>query len=119
MLAVLAERAGRVVEAEEIAVAVWGEGDRGSPHLARNVVSRLRRKLEPDPKRPRYIVSASAGGYLFSPGGARGLGKRWGGGDGGAARFRVGFLGRVLVIASERGRQAGVGRRVFRLGLRR
>ena len=68
VLAVLAERAGRVVEAEEIAVAVWGEGDRGSPHLARNVVSRLRRKLEPDPKRPRYIVSASAGGYLFSPG---------------------------------------------------
>jgi two-component system, OmpR family, response regulator len=31
-----------------------------------NQISRLRRKLEPDPKNPRYIKTVWGGGYTFS-----------------------------------------------------
>jgi two-component system OmpR family response regulator len=31
-----------------------------------NHVSRLRRKLEPDPKNPRYIKTVWGGGYMFA-----------------------------------------------------
>ena len=32
-------------------------------------ISRLRKKIEPDPKRPRYLRTVRGAGYIFSPGG--------------------------------------------------
>jgi two-component system KDP operon response regulator KdpE len=67
LLAYLAVNAGRVVPHTELVNQVWGaEGHRLSPYL-KMYVSRLRKKVEPDPAEPRYIVSRHGTGYIFQP----------------------------------------------------
>ncbi len=44
---------------------VWGFTGNGDNALLKNVVYRLRRKLEPDPSNPRYIHTVSGVGYKF------------------------------------------------------
>jgi two-component system KDP operon response regulator KdpE len=62
----LAEDAGKVVPHQEILRAVWGL-DRAD-HIAylRVAIRELRRKLEPDPKRPCYILAEPRVGYRLS-----------------------------------------------------
>ncbi len=62
----LAEDAGKVVTHQEILSAVWGP-DRAD-HIAylRTAIRELRRKLEPDPKRPCYILAEPRVGYRLS-----------------------------------------------------
>ena len=43
-------------------VGVRGDGDR---ELVRGLVSRLRAKIEPDPRNPHYIVTVAGIGYTF------------------------------------------------------
>jgi two-component system KDP operon response regulator KdpE len=47
--------------------AVWGPEYRDENQHVRLYVSRLRRKLEPDPDHPRYILTRHGIGYLFAP----------------------------------------------------
>jgi two-component system KDP operon response regulator KdpE len=42
---------------------VWGLAYQGEQHYVHVYVSRLRRKIEPDPSRPRYLLTESAAGY--------------------------------------------------------
>ena len=66
LLAHLAQRAGRVVLPDELLSSVWGPEYREENQHVRLYVSRLRRKLEPDPDHPRYILTKPGIGYLFA-----------------------------------------------------
>jgi len=62
----LMSHAGRIVTAEELFQRVWGTDRDVNKMTLKNVVYRLRLKLEPDPANPQYIRTVS-GGYQFKP----------------------------------------------------
>jgi DNA-binding response OmpR family regulator len=66
LLTTLAHMAGRVVVHSELLERVWGPGHAGEDELVRKVVHRLRRKIEPDPAAPRFIVTKGRVGYLLN-----------------------------------------------------
>jgi len=69
VLRYLAERAGAVVTRDDLLQAVWGYRD---PPLTRSVdilITRLRRKIEVDSHRPRYIRTMHGDGYSLTPAG--------------------------------------------------
>lgn len=67
LLAYLAQNAGRVVTQDLLLEHVWGEEYTGESHLLQVNVNRLRRKIERDPSRPRYLLTKMGVGYLLSP----------------------------------------------------
>ena len=56
---------GRVLTHHQILTKVWGEQYTGDAHMLRVNVSNLRRKLEPDPLNPRYLITEPGVGYRF------------------------------------------------------
>ena len=60
----LMSHAGRTITAEELFQRVWGTDREVNKTTLKNVVYRLRLKLEPDPANPQYIRTV-AGGYQF------------------------------------------------------
>jgi two-component system KDP operon response regulator KdpE len=58
--------ADRVLTHTTILRFVWGPEYDSEPQYLRNVVLALRRKLEPDPSHPRYIVTEPGVGYRFT-----------------------------------------------------
>lgn len=67
LLALLARHAGRLFLHDELLSRVWGDAYRGDHHLLRLHIANLRKKIEPDPARPRYIKTRRGLGYLFEP----------------------------------------------------
>ena len=65
ILRILANHAGRVLTHRQILAEVWGEQYRDELHMLHVNISNLRRKTEPDPSRPRYIITESGVGYRF------------------------------------------------------
>ena len=65
----LAERAGHVVSRDELLRIVCGYLDTPVTRTVDNMIARLRRKIEPDPKQPRYIRTAHGDGYRLTPDG--------------------------------------------------
>ena len=63
----LMSHAGRTITAEELCQRVWGSDRDVSKTTLKNVVYRLRLKLEPDPTHPQYIRTVSGVGYQFKP----------------------------------------------------
>ncbi len=63
LLAVLARHAGRVLTHDQILREVWGPQAAGQHHYIRVYMAQLRQKLEPDPPRPRWLVSEPGVGY--------------------------------------------------------
>jgi two-component system, OmpR family, KDP operon response regulator KdpE len=63
VLSILAEKAGQVVSYQTILRAVWGHGSVNRVEYIRAVIRELRAKLEPDPERPRYILTERGVGY--------------------------------------------------------
>lgn len=63
LLRVLIQHAGKVLTHRQLLRAVWGPGYENDVHLLRVTISNLRRKLEPDPSRPRYIQTELGVGY--------------------------------------------------------
>lgn len=57
---------GQVVPLDIIVERVWGYTGQGNRELVRGLVSRLRRKVEPDPGAPRFIQNVPGVGYRFS-----------------------------------------------------
>jgi DNA-binding response OmpR family regulator len=55
----------QVLPAETIVERVWGYSGEGSRELVRGLISRLRAKIEPDPRQPRYILTVPGVGYTF------------------------------------------------------
>jgi DNA-binding response OmpR family regulator len=66
LLAYLAQNAGRVITQDLLLEHVWGEEYVGESHLLQVNVNRLRRKLEQDPAHPRYLLTKTGIGYLFT-----------------------------------------------------
>jgi two-component system KDP operon response regulator KdpE len=62
LLAVLAAGNGGMLSHEAILRQVWGGGDDGARQNLRRIVGSLRRKIEPDPKQPSYLVSVRGSG---------------------------------------------------------
>jgi two-component system alkaline phosphatase synthesis response regulator PhoP len=44
---------------------VWGYTNQGDRDLIRGLVSRLRAKVEADPRKPQYILTVPGVGYSF------------------------------------------------------
>ncbi|HEX6122349.1 MAG TPA: response regulator transcription factor [Ktedonobacterales bacterium] len=65
IVAYLAQNVGRVVTQDLLLEHVWGAEYIGESHMLQVNINRLRRKLEPDPARPRYILTKVGVGYLM------------------------------------------------------
>ncbi|NMC31054.1 MAG: response regulator [Veillonellaceae bacterium] len=63
LLKELMQYAGKVLTHKQLLELVWGNDKGGDTHYIRVYVGQLRRKLEDDPTRPRYIVSEPGVGY--------------------------------------------------------
>jgi len=63
LLSVLARNAGRVMTHRSLLKAVWGVTNTDEPEHLWVLVRQLRRKVEPDPGKPRYIQSEPWVGY--------------------------------------------------------
>jgi two-component system KDP operon response regulator KdpE len=66
ILRVLVQHAGKVLTHEQLIHSIWGGeavDNQEDAHLLRVNVSNLRRKLEADPSRPRFIVTEPGVGY--------------------------------------------------------
>jgi DNA-binding response OmpR family regulator len=67
----LIARAGETVPSERLLVHIWGGRGEGDRQLLKQLVHRLRQKIEPDPAAPRYVVTEAGEGYrLETTGGA-------------------------------------------------
>ena len=62
----LMKRAGHAMSTEELTEKVWGYSGEIDPTLIKNVVYRLRRKLEADPAKPSIIETVSGIGYRLT-----------------------------------------------------
>lgn len=67
LLHFLMVRRGQVLEPDVIIDRVWGYAGGGDSAALKNIVYRLRHKIEPDPSRPRYIQTVAGEGYTFQP----------------------------------------------------
>jgi two-component system KDP operon response regulator KdpE len=63
LLTLLARHEGKLLTHQTILREVWGEAYAGESHYLHVYVSQLRRKLEPDPARPRTILTEPGVGY--------------------------------------------------------
>jgi len=62
----LAARPGHVFSREALMEQVWGSGRIVGERSIDNLVSRLRRKIEPDPDNPRQLQTVWGAGYRFA-----------------------------------------------------
>ena len=67
ILEVLLSQPGRLVTARELLTAVRGDPDHTEGSYLRIYFAQLRRKLEPEPSRPRYLLTEPGLGYRFQP----------------------------------------------------
>ena len=65
LLYLLMKNPGRILESDYIVGLVWGYHGEGNSHLLKNLVYRLRRKIEPDPNHPLYLHTEPGVGYRF------------------------------------------------------
>jgi two-component system, OmpR family, KDP operon response regulator KdpE len=68
LLEVLVRNAGRLVAPRQLLQEVWGPAYGDESNYLRVHMAHLRRKLEPDPPRPRYLLTEPGMGYRFVPG---------------------------------------------------
>lgn len=63
LLRTLAKHAGKVLTHDQLLRSVWGTAYESETHMLQVNISNLRRKIEPDPSRPIYIVTEPGVGY--------------------------------------------------------
>jgi two-component system, OmpR family, KDP operon response regulator KdpE len=68
LVEVLVRNAGRLVAPRQLLQEVWGPAYGGESNYLRVHMAHLRRKLEPEPPRPRYFLTEPGMGYRFVPG---------------------------------------------------
>jgi len=67
LLEVLVRHPGKLLTQRVLLAEVWGPGYETAQGNLRLYMAQLRRKLEPDPARPRYLVNEPGMGYRFQP----------------------------------------------------
>jgi len=65
LLRLFALNEGKLLTHRKILNEVWGAAYQTESHYLHVYVSQLRRKIEPDPARPRYILTEAGVGYRF------------------------------------------------------
>lgn len=65
LLTALARHAGLVMTHRQLLKEVWGPGHAEEAHYLRIFVRQLRQKLEPDPNRPKHLLTEIGVGYRF------------------------------------------------------
>ncbi|TVQ26605.1 MAG: response regulator [Spirochaetaceae bacterium] len=63
IMTILVRHAGKVVTHQHLLTEVWGPGRSAETQYVRVFMATLRRKLEPDPARPRYLLTEVGVGY--------------------------------------------------------
>jgi two-component system KDP operon response regulator KdpE len=66
LLATLVKHAGKVLTHTFLLKEVWGPHQVRETHYLRVFMASLRRKIEPDPARPRHLLTEQAVGYRFA-----------------------------------------------------
>ncbi|WP_313815135.1 response regulator transcription factor [Citricoccus sp.] len=67
MLGILVRNAGRLVTRQHLLTEIWGSEHVTDTGYLRLYIAQLRKKIEPDPKNPRYLLTESGMGYRFKP----------------------------------------------------
>ena len=65
LLYILFSAPGKAFEANKLIERIWGYYGEGNNNLLKVLIYRLRRKIEPDPSKPRYLVTVGNLGYKF------------------------------------------------------
>ena len=65
LLSVFVRNRGRVLSRDKLLDQAWGEGTFLTDRVVDNHIVALRRKIEPDPAEPKYLVSVRGLGYRF------------------------------------------------------
>jgi len=68
LMQILIANAGHVVSTERLLTHVWGHRGSGDRQLLKQLVHRLRQKIEADPAGPRYLQTESGAGYRLVAG---------------------------------------------------
>jgi two-component system KDP operon response regulator KdpE len=63
LLTALARHAGKVLTHQQILKTVWGPAYAAQSHYVRVHMAELRKKIEPEPSRPRYLLTEPGVGY--------------------------------------------------------
>jgi two-component system KDP operon response regulator KdpE len=69
LLEILVRNSGRLVTQRQLLREVWGESYETESNYLRVYLAQLRRKLEPEPSQPKYLLTEPGMGYRFIPGG--------------------------------------------------
>ncbi len=67
LLAILVRNPGKLVSQRQLLQDVWGPTYLSETHYLRQYMAQLRKKLEPDPARPRHLLTEPGMGYRFMP----------------------------------------------------
>ena len=65
LLELLVRNRGKLIAQKQLLREVWGAGYEENTHYLRVYLAQLRRKLEPEPSRPRYLITEPGMGYRF------------------------------------------------------
>jgi DNA-binding response OmpR family regulator len=65
LLAALIRRRGRALTRDQILDLAWGRGVFVTDRVVDNQIANLRKKIEPKPSKPRYLVNVRGVGYRF------------------------------------------------------
>jgi DNA-binding response OmpR family regulator len=65
LLSAFVRSSGRVLTRAQLLDQVWGSGTHVTDRVVDNQVTNLRKKIEPEPERPRYLISLRGIGYRF------------------------------------------------------
>jgi DNA-binding response OmpR family regulator len=65
LLSAFVLRSGRLLTRAQLLDQVWGAGTHVTDRVVDNQVTNLRKKIEPDPEHPRYLVALRGLGYRF------------------------------------------------------
>jgi two-component system, OmpR family, KDP operon response regulator KdpE len=68
LLEVLLRNPGKLLTRRQLLTEVWGPGYADATGNLRLYMTQLRRKLEPDPARPRWLITEPGMGYRYQPG---------------------------------------------------
>lgn len=66
LLKVLIKNSGKILTRQMLLSQVWGTGYGTESHYLHVYIGQLRRKIEPDPTHPRFILTVSGVGYRFN-----------------------------------------------------
>ena len=67
LLEVLLRHPGKLLSRNQLLTEVWGPGYADATGNLRLYMAQLRRKLEPDPARPRWLITEPGMGYRYQP----------------------------------------------------